>query len=167
MNLQLTEADSPEALALQIKPNEYGNVIPFSVGIGTTLSYPVAVTATSAGPKFYVSTNFQNPQVGYVFPNTILSFDVSDTTNFGYTLSFSTTPDGTHQGGTDYSTNVARVGTPGTTGATVSLTFTQTTPKELTFTLLNLLELVFRATMLSLRLVHLERQCSRSGICSV
>ena len=118
------------ALALQIKPNEYGNVIPFSVGIGTTLSYPVAVTATSAGPKFYVSTNFQNPQVGYVFPNTILSFDVSDTTNFGYTLSFSTTPDGTHQGGTDYSTNVARVGTPGTTGATVSLTFTQTTPKE-------------------------------------
>ena len=129
--LAATEADSPEALALQIKPNEYGNVIPFSVGIGTTLSYPVAVTATSAGPKFYVSTNFQNPQVGYVFPNTILSFDVSDTTNFGYTLSFSTTPDGTHQGGTDYSTNVARVGTPGTTGATVSLTFTQTTPKEL------------------------------------
>ena len=48
---------------------------------------------------------------------------------FGYTLSFSETPDGTHQGGAEYLVNVARVGTPGTTGATVTLTYSQTTPK--------------------------------------
>lgn len=126
-----TEADDPNVLAMQVKPNDYGNVIPYEVGVGTTYTVFAEVTATSAGPKFVINANFQNPQMGYLFPNHILTIDVSNSSMFGYTLSFSETPDGTHQGGTEYLVGVARVGTPGTTGATVTLTYSQTTPKEL------------------------------------
>ena len=69
--LVATEADDPNVLAMQVKPNDYGNVIPYEVGVGTTYTVFAEVTA-SAGPKFVINTNFQNPQMGYLFPNHIL-----------------------------------------------------------------------------------------------
>ena len=64
-------------------------------------------------------------------PGHTLILDVSDPSNFNYTPAFSTTPDGTHNGGTEYNVGVTRVGTPGTSGAQISLTYTQTTPKQI------------------------------------
>ncbi len=44
-------------------------------------------------------------------------FDQSESTNAGYTLRFSTTPDGDNNGGTQYATGVTVVGTAGSAGA--------------------------------------------------
>ena len=123
--------DDNNLLQQQIKPSDYGNVIPFSVGAGTLYSLTVTVTNTANGPKFYYNGIYQNPQITYVMPGHKVVLDVSSSTTFGYTPRFSTTPDGTHNGGTEYTTGVTRTGSPGTSGAKVEIDITQTTPKQL------------------------------------
>ena len=80
-----------------------------------TTSYAITVANPGSGNKYYIDTVLQATKE--LIEGATYKFDQSDSSNAGHPLRFSTTSDGTHGGGSEYTTGVTTSGTPGSAGA--------------------------------------------------
>ena len=89
-------------------------------------TYTVTVQSTGSGNKYYID-GVQQASLS-LHEEGIYRFDVSDSSVSGHPFRFSTTSNGTHNSGSEYTTNVTVVGTAGSAGAYVEIEVTSSTP---------------------------------------
>mgnify|MGYP001347729699 CR=1 FL=1 len=87
-----------------------------SVNVTATAIVTVAAASGYGGGNKYYLDSVEAPTINLSEGSTYL-FDQSDSSNSGHLLKFSTTSDGTHNSGVQYTTGVTTVGTPGNAGA--------------------------------------------------
>ena len=94
----------------------------------TTYTVTVATGTNSygTGNKFYIDGSV-SPTLTLTEGNTY-RFDQSDSSNSTHPLRFSTTANGTHGGGSEYTTGVTTNGTPGSSGAYTQITVASGAP---------------------------------------
>jgi len=83
--------------------------------MSVTRTFTVTVVSTGSGNKYYID-GVQQATLELVEGATF-RFDQSDSSNSGHPLRLSTTSNGTHGGGSEYTTGVTTNGTPGSSGA--------------------------------------------------
>ena len=115
-------------LTTQVGLSALGTVTVSATSSVTSYTVTVAYGTNSygSGNKYYLD--------GSVSPTINLSegstyrFDQSDSSNSGHPLRFSTTANGTHGGGSEYTTGVTTNGTPGSSGAYTQITVASGAP---------------------------------------
>ena len=83
--------------------------------MSVTRTFTVTVVSTDSGNKYFID-GVQQATLELVEGATF-RFDQSDSSNSSHPLRLSTTSNGTHSGGSEYTTNVTTNGTPGSSGA--------------------------------------------------
>ena len=91
----------------------------------------IAVTVANVGGANKYQFDGTTQQTVSLAKSLTYRFDVSDGTVSGHPLRFSTTSDGTHGGGSQYTTGITTSGTAGQSGAYVEVTLEQDAPDAL------------------------------------
>ena len=94
--------------------------------VNTIKLFAVTVSDPGSGNKYYIN-NVQQDTLTLTEGGTY-RFDQSDSSNNGHPIRLSTTSNGTHGGGTQYTTGVTTNGTPGTAGAYTQITVASGAP---------------------------------------
>ena len=92
----------------------------------STITHTVTVVSTDSGNKYFID-GVQQDTLTFFEGNTY-RFDQSDSSNDGHPLRLSTTSNGTHAGGSEYTTGVTTAGTPGSSGAYTEITVATNAP---------------------------------------
>ena len=94
--------------------------------MSVTRTFTVTVVSTGSGNKYFID-GVQQATIN-IAENGTYKFDQSDSSNSSHPLRFSTTSDGTHGGGSQYTTGVTTYGTPGSDGAYTQITVAESAP---------------------------------------
>ena len=89
-------------------------------------TFTVTVSNPGSGNRYYIDGVLQDTV--NIAEGGTYRFDQSDSSNSSHPLRFSTTSDGTHGGGSEYTTGVTAVGTPGSSGAYTEITVASSAP---------------------------------------
>tara|TARA_Y100000361_G_scaffold77084_1_gene68230 strand:- start:4705 stop:5508 length:804 start_codon:yes stop_codon:yes gene_type:complete len=129
-----------------------------------TTTKTVTVVSTDSGNKYFIDGVQQLTLV--LARETTYVFDVSDSSVSGHPFRFSTTSDGTHGGGSEYTSGVTVSGSAGSSGATVTFAVPHDAPDTLYYYCTNHSGMGGSATIYNISVVPVARTAT-SGAASV
>jgi hypothetical protein len=103
-----------------------GTVTASGTGTSIAATYTVTVASYLGANKYYINGTRQDTVS--LSEGSTYRFDQSDSSNSGHPLRLSATSDGTHGGGSQYTTGVTTSGTPGSSGAYTQITVASGAP---------------------------------------